>query len=89
MPSRKTSVTPESGRKAAAPAVQAKKAAVVKLSPEEEQKVESLYYKAVGAYSNNDTGAALNYLNEISTMSTSYPPAAELREKIKRVSGAR
>ena len=62
------------------------KEAVVRLSPEDTNKVEGLYYKAVGAYSNNDMGAALNYLNEISTISPSYQPAAELREKIQSVS---
>ena len=65
-----------------------KKEAVVKLSPEDAKVVESLYYKAVGAYSNNDMDAALGYINEISTLYPSYPPAAELRGKIKSVSGA-
>ena len=65
-----------------------KKEAVVKLSPEDAKEVESLYYKAVGAYSNNDMDAALGYINEISTLYPSYPPAAELRRKIKSVSGA-
>ena len=64
-----------------------KKEAAVKLSPEAAKEVESLYYKAVGAYSNNDMDAALGYINEISTLYPSYPPAAELRGKIKSVSG--
>ena len=66
-----------------------KKEAEVKLSPEDTQKVEGLYYKAVGAYSGNDMDAALKYLNEISTLYPSYPPAAELRGKIKSVPGNR
>lgn len=65
-----------------------KKEAAVKLSPENAKEVESLYYKAVGAYGNNDMDAALGYINEISTLHPSYPPAAELREKIKSVSRA-
>ncbi len=65
-----------------------KKEAAVKPSPEAAKEVESLYYKAVGAYSNNDMDAALGYINEISTLYPSYPPAAELRGKIKSVSGA-
>lgn len=64
-----------------------RKEAVPKLSAEDSNKVESLYYKAVGAYSNNEMGAALEYLGGISALSPSYPPAAELREKIRRVSG--
>lgn len=78
---RKSSPTPP-GR--AAPA---RKEAAVKLSPEDEKKVESLYYRAVGAYSNNDMGAALKYLDGISAINPSYPPAAELRAKIRKVSG--
>ncbi len=65
-----------------------KKEAAAKLSPEDAKAVESLYYKAVGAYSNNDMDAALGYINEISTLYPSYPPAVELRGKIKSVSGA-
>ncbi len=77
-------------RKAAAPAAPVRKeASAVKLSPEDENKVEGLYYKAVGAYSNNDMSAALRFLDEISVISPSYPPAAELRGKIKSVAGSR
>ncbi|MDD5209123.1 MAG: hypothetical protein PHV36_07035 [Elusimicrobiales bacterium] len=65
-----------------------KKEAVLKLSPEDAKEVESLYYKAVGAYGNNDMDAALGYINEISTLYPSYPPAVELRDKIKSVSAA-
>lgn len=65
-----------------------KKEAVLKLSPEDAKEVESLYYKAVGAYGNNDMDTALGYVNEISTLYPSYPPAEELRIKIKRVSAA-
>jgi len=72
----------------AAPAP-AKKGTPVKLSPEETKKVESLYYKAVGAYSNNDMAAALKSLDEIYSIYPDYPPAAELREKIRKVSGSR
>ena len=57
------------------------------LSSEDTKKVESLYYRAVGAYSNNDMAATLKYLDEISTLYPAYPPAAELRGKIKSVSG--
>lgn len=83
-------------RKAPPPAAPAKKEAAaklspaaVKLSPEDTRKVESLYYKAVGAYSNNDIGATLKYLDEISAIHPSYTPAAELREKVKSVSGSK
>jgi len=68
-------------------AAPAKKEAAVKLSPEDEKKVETLYYRAVGAYSNNDMGAARKYLDGIAELNPSYPPAAELRAKILKVSG--
>jgi len=61
------------------------KEGAVKLSPADAQKVEELYYKAVGAYSNNDLPAALEYLNEISALSASYRPAKELRENIRHI----
>ena len=77
---------PEAPVKKAALAI---KEAAVSLSPEDAQKVDSLYYKAVGAYSNNDMGAALIYLNEIFAIQPSYPQAVELREKIKSVSGSK
>lgn len=64
-----------------------KRAAPAKLSAEEEKQVERLYYKAVGAYSNNDMPAALGHLDEIYKITTSYAPAAELREKIKSLGG--
>lgn len=69
------------------PAAPVKREAAVKLSPEDAKKVESLYYKAVGAYSNNDMDGALKYLKDISSIHPSYSPAGELREKIKRASG--
>ncbi|MEI7481694.1 MAG: hypothetical protein WCK75_05010 [Elusimicrobiota bacterium] len=61
----------------------------VNLSPSDTKKVESLYYKAVGAYSNNDMAAALESLNELSSIYPSYQPAAELRDKIRSVSGSK
>ena len=63
----------------------AKRAAPARLSAEDEKTVERLYYKAVGAYSNNDMPAALSHLDEIDRITTSYAPAAELREKIKGI----
>lgn len=63
--------------------------AEAQLSPEVMTAAERLYYKAVGAYSNNDMASALEYLEQISAIAPSYPPAAELREKIRRVSGGR
>ena len=66
-----------------------KKEAAARLSPEDAKKVERLYYKAVGAYSDNDLPAARNYLVEISSINPSYPPAAELKERIKRISGGK
>jgi len=60
-----------------------KKAAM--LSPEAEKKVERLYYEAVGAYSNGDMQRAAGYIDQISAIQPSYRPAAELREKIRRV----
>lgn len=76
-------------RKTSPPAPPAKKEAAVGLSPEDANKVESLYYKAVGAYSGNDLDAALKYLGEILAIHPSYQPAVELSEKIRSVSGAR
>jgi hypothetical protein len=73
----------------AAPVKQAKKETAAPLSPEDAQKVDGLYYRAVGAYSNNDMGAALKYLDEISVISPAYPPGAELRGKIRSVSGGK
>lgn len=72
----------------AVPAAPVKRTSVIALSAEDTNKVEGLYYKAVGAYSNNDMAAALKYVDEISTLYPSYPPAAELRDKIKSVSVA-
>jgi len=63
----------------------AKRTAPAKLSAEDEKTVERLYYKAVGAYSNNDMSAALGHLDEISRITASYAPAAELRGKIKSI----
>lgn len=67
----------------------AHKKAPAHLTPEARMAAERLYYKAVGAYSNNDMPSALKYLDQISAIAPSYPPAAELREKIRRVSGGR
>ncbi|OGR44502.1 MAG: hypothetical protein A2X35_00095 [Elusimicrobia bacterium GWA2_61_42] len=64
----------------------AKKEAPVRLSEENTRKVEQLYYKAVGAYTNNELALSLKNLNEISAIHPSYPPALELREKIRRIS---
>lgn len=77
--------------KKAVPPPPSKKEAAPKVSPEDAKKVERLYYKAVGAYSDNDMPAALVILDEISSIEPAYRPAAELREKIKRTSsgGAR
>ena len=63
----------------------AKRSAPARLSAEDAKQVERLYYKAVGAYSNNDMPAALGHLDDISKITTSYAPAAELREKIKSI----
>jgi len=68
-----------------APPPASKKAAA--LSPEDEKKAERLYYQAVGAYSNGDMKAASAYLDQISGIHPSYRPAAELREKIKKIGG--
>lgn len=64
-----------------------KKAPAVMISPESEKKVESLYYRAVGAYSSGDMKAAGEYIDQISALDPSYRPAAELREKIRKVGG--
>jgi len=66
-----------------------KKEAPVKLSAEDAREIDQLYYKAVGAYSNNDMELTLKYLDEISVIQPSYQPAAELRKKIKSVSGSK
>jgi hypothetical protein len=62
-----------------------KKAPAARISPENEKRVESLYYRAVGAYSNGDMKAAGEYIDQISALDPSYRPAAELREKIRKV----
>ncbi len=64
-----------------------KKSAAVTISPENAKKVESLYYRAVGAYSNGDMKVAGEYIDQISAIDPSYRPAAELREKIRKVDG--
>jgi hypothetical protein len=51
--------------------------------------VERLYYRAVSAYTDNDMGSALGYLDQISKIHPSYAPARQLREKIRRVSGGK
>jgi len=78
----KNAPSPEPARKEAA-----RKEATRNLSPEEAKKVESLYYKAVGAYSTNELTAALKFLAEIFAIQPAHLPAAELRKKIKQVSG--
>lgn len=65
------------------------KAPVAPLSREDENKVEGLYYKAVGAYSNNAMDLAQMYLDQIAAIYPAYAPAAELRGKIKSVTGGR
>lgn len=75
------------GRKVQTRPAPAVKEEAAMLSPADAQKIEGIYYKAVGAYSNNDLSAALEYLNEISAISVFYRPAEELREKIRRVYG--
>lgn len=57
------------------------------LSGETRNKVERLYYRAVSAYTDNDMRSASGYLDEILRMAPGYPPALELRAKIRRVSG--
>ncbi|HNT98904.1 MAG TPA: hypothetical protein PKK31_11615 [Elusimicrobiales bacterium] len=71
----------------ALPRPAAKAAAEVRLSAEDSRKVERLYYRAVSAYTDNDMKASLGYLDQISGIHPSYPPARQLREKIRRVSG--
>ncbi|HOI41999.1 MAG TPA: hypothetical protein PK523_03555 [Elusimicrobiales bacterium] len=65
----------------------AKTASEVRLSAEDSKRVERLYYRAVSAYTDNDMKASLGYLDQISRIHPSYPPARQLREKIRRVSG--
>lgn len=73
-------------RKAAPPPARPRSEAGARLSPEDAKKVDQLYYKAVGAYSNNDLPAALRYLDEISAIDRHFAPAAEMRAKIRRIS---
>lgn len=61
--------------------------APVALSRENALKVDRLYYRAVGAYTENDMEAARAYLGEILSIHPSYRPALDLREKIRKVSG--
>jgi len=81
-------------RNASLPAVPAgqtapgKNGKLADLSPEDVKKVEGLYYRAVGAYSDNDMYATMKYLNDIFALYPSYPPAMELRGKVKSVSGS-
>lgn len=70
-------------RKAVQPAAPQRSAAAVKLSPEQLRKVDQLYYKAVGSFSNNDMPAAAAYLKEIFSVNPAHAPALELREKIR------
>ena len=59
--------------------------AAARVSPEAERRAEQLYYKAVSAYGDNDMEGAVKYLDGISAVYPGYPPAAELRAKIRRV----
>jgi len=70
----------------AAPAAQPARKAIP-LSAEQKKKVEQLYYRAVGAYSNNDLPAASAYLREILAICPNHAEALELREKIRLASG--
>jgi len=83
LPARKTPSSGAPGQKETA----VRKEAEVPLSPEDTRKVESLYYKAVGAYSSNDMAATIKYLDEISLLYPSCPPALDLRAKVKSVAG--
>ena len=73
------------------PAAKAAPAAApgAKLSAEDAKRVERLYYRAVSAYTDNDMAAARGYLDQISKIHPAYPPALQLREKIRRVSGGK
>lgn len=74
-------------RKAApAPAAQPARKAIP-LSAEQKKKVEQLYYRAVGAYSNNDMAAASAFIREILAICPNHAEALELREKIRLASG--
>ncbi|HCC47380.1 MAG TPA: hypothetical protein DEQ38_04595 [Elusimicrobia bacterium] len=74
-------------KKAVQPAAAPQRAAAaVKLSPEQLKKVDQLYYKAVGSFSNNDMPAASAHLKEIFSINPAHKPALELRDKI-RLSG--
>lgn len=64
-----------------------KKETAGKLSAENAGKVEHLCYKAVGAYGNIDMPPALSFLDGIPEIGPAYPPAVELRKKIKSISG--
>ncbi|MDA8243561.1 MAG: hypothetical protein M0025_05525 [Elusimicrobia bacterium] len=57
------------------------------LTPEQSRLVDQLYYKAVGAYSRNDMPAAVSFLGELFRIAPEYPPALELRKKIRLASG--
>lgn len=71
-------------QKAARPAAAPQRAAAaVDLSPEQVKKTDQLYYKAVGAYSNNDLPAAAALLKEIFSINPAHKPALELRERIR------
>ncbi len=72
---------PYGARKGAA----APRPAAARVSPEAERRAEQLYYKAVSAYGDNDMEEAVKYLDGISAVYPGYPPAAELRAKIRRV----
>lgn len=74
----------------AAPAARAAQAASKKeppLTAEQKKRVDQLYYRAVGAYSNNDMAAASSYIREILSICPSYKDALELREKVRLASG--
>ncbi len=67
--------------------VSKKEPAALRLSAEQTKKIEQLYYKAVGAYSNNEMAASGGYLKEIFAIHPSYPPALELKKKISLAAG--
>lgn len=85
-PRARPAARPPAAQQQAAPAPARKEAP---LTAEQKKKIEQLYYRAVGAYGNNDLAAASAYVREILSLSPSHAEALELREKIRLAAGGK
>jgi len=61
----------------------------LRLSSQDSQRVEQLYYRAVDAYSRNDMSTARARLDELLAIDPAHAPALELLGKIRKAAPGR